>query len=159
MRLWDIASLRQLTTPETGYVLRGPPTSALWVKRRDQSRHILAFGTAFGYLVFWRRTVSSSYMALDTANLLQDQNSFEECYSRQVGRAREITCLAWDSSNEATLRLASGTQDGIVQLWSFNGKELHPVWSIELDGTCPRTLGFVDNKPDIYVFGMFNGLW
>src|ERR1700730_9440486 len=40
VRLWDIASGGQLSTPEHGHVLRGPPSCTLWVKRRDDPRNI-----------------------------------------------------------------------------------------------------------------------
>ena len=47
-----------------------------------------------------------------------------------------------------------------MQMWSFNGKELHSIWSIQLEVTIPKTLGFADNPgADVYVFGIYTGLW
>jgi hypothetical protein len=90
----------------------------------------------------------------------QDHNLFEECYARRITNGKEITGLAWDFNNEATLRLASSTRDGCVHLWSFNGKDLHSIWSIQFATTVPKTLGFTD-KPgaNIYVVSTYTGTW
>jgi WD domain, G-beta repeat. len=132
----------------------------VWVKRRDDLHNILAFGTALGYLVLWRQTVCTTSEKVFVADQSQDHDIFEECYSRRVAHGQELTCLSWDSSNEVTLRLASGTRDQCIQLWSFNGKELHSIWSIQLTSTVPKTIGFSENPgADLYVFGIYNGQW
>jgi hypothetical protein len=71
-----------------------------------------------------------------------------------------VTCLAWDVANEATVRLATGTQDRFIQLWSFNGRELHSYFSVQLAATVPKAIGFAENAgTDILVFGIYNGNW
>jgi hypothetical protein len=68
--------------------------------------------------------------------------------------------VSWDSGNEATMRLANGTRDGYVQLWSFNGIELQSCWSIQLGTTVPKTIGFDDKAgADVYVVGIYSGHW
>jgi len=47
-----------------------------------------------------------------------------------------------------------------IQLWSFNGKELHSNFSVQLDFTVPKTVAFADNaEGDIHVFGIYSGYW
>jgi hypothetical protein len=71
-----------------------------------------------------------------------------------------VTCLTWDATNEATLRIASGTRDRFVQLWSFNGRDLHSNFSIQLAVTIPKNIGFANNPgADLYVFGTYGGAW
>jgi hypothetical protein len=68
--------------------------------------------------------------------------------------------VSWDITNEATVRLASGTRDRLVQLWTFNGKDLQSIFSIKLTETVPRAIGFADNaSADLYVIGMYAGSW
>jgi hypothetical protein len=84
----------------------------------------------------------------------------EELYSRRVATGKEITCLAWDASNEATLQLVNGTRDRHVQMWSFNGRDLHPVFAIQLATTIPKSIHFAGQKgADLYVFGIYSGTW
>jgi hypothetical protein len=63
--------------------------------------------------------------------------------------------------NDASGRVATGTRDSVVQVWSFDSNEgLRPLFSVQLSTTVPRTLGFVDNTAqDLYVFGLYNGNW
>lgn len=63
--------------------------------------------------------------------------------------------------DDNTNRLVTGTRDRIVQLWNFDSKDaLVPMFTVQLESTIPKTLGFVDNLTrDIYVFGLYNGQW
>ncbi|KAF8578669.1 hypothetical protein K439DRAFT_1621132 [Ramaria rubella] len=83
------------------------------------------------------------------------EGNFKEVWSNQIGKGFEITC------NNASGRIAIGTRDSIVQVWNFDSNEgLHPLFSVQLDSTVPKSLGFVDNTAqDLYVFGMYNGQW
>jgi hypothetical protein len=53
----------QLVRPKEGHIVRGPVSCLVWVTRRDDILETLCFGTALGYLVFWRqgRDVSRTY--------------------------------------------------------------------------------------------------
>ena len=54
IRVWDIATKNPAAIPPPQN-LRGPVTSIKWVSHRDESQRQLCFGTALGYLVFWRQ--------------------------------------------------------------------------------------------------------
>ncbi|KAF8573818.1 hypothetical protein K439DRAFT_1374237, partial [Ramaria rubella] len=86
------------------------------------------------------------------------QGKFEECWARRLGQGFEITCICW---NETSGRVATGTRDGIVQVWTFESNEgLCPLFSVKMETTVPRTLGFVNNTAqDLYLFGLYNGQW
>jgi hypothetical protein len=62
-RLWDMQSHVQLMRPKEGHVVCGPVSCLVWVTRCDDILETLCFGTALGYLVFWRqgRDVSQVY--------------------------------------------------------------------------------------------------
>jgi hypothetical protein len=141
----------ELPTPEQGFMLRGPPSAMLWAKRRDDAGETMIFGTGNGYLVFWRHNRSQPG---------DRESQFEEVISRRVGNGDEITALSWDGATEGNLRLANGTRDGCVQLWTFNGKKLDSMFSVKVPGTVPKNIDFVDNaRSDLYVFGAYNGRW
>jgi hypothetical protein len=56
VRLWGLSKhkkYQEAQTPEHGRTLRGPPSCLTWARRQEDNRNVLAFGTAFGYLVFW----------------------------------------------------------------------------------------------------------
>jgi hypothetical protein len=57
VKLWHIKTQHELSTPEHGWMLRGPPSAVVWVRRRDDLRSLLAFGTGLGFLVLWRQVV------------------------------------------------------------------------------------------------------
>jgi hypothetical protein len=123
----------------------------VWAKRREDAVETLVFGTGNGYLVLWRHNRRQP----------DDRESqFEEVFSKRVGSGDEITALSCDRATEGNLRLGSGTRDGYVQLWIFNGKTLDARFSVKVTGTIPKTLDFVDNaRSDLYVFGTYNGRW
>lgn len=83
---------------------------------------------------------------------------FEETWSKRLASGLELTCMAYD---EDTTRLVTGNRDRIVQLWNFDSKDgLVPVFTVQLDSTVPKALGFMDNVTrDLYVFGLYNGQW
>jgi WD40 repeat protein len=163
VRLWDLARQHQLETPEHGYMLRGPPTCMIWANRHAGPGDILAFGTGSGYLVFWRESqkeVRWVYNATGCPSLTSLQRKFVELCSQRLATGTEVTCIAWDRANEATFRLATATRDRIVQLWSFNGKDVHEIFSRQLTTTIPKNIEFMENQAaDIYVFGIYGGRW
>jgi WD40 repeat protein len=88
------------------------------------------------------------------------QGRVVELCSKRLAFGAEITSIAWDRANEATFRLATGTRDQCVQLWSFNGKEVHEIFSRQLASTIPKNIDFMENHAvDLYVFGIYDGHW
>jgi hypothetical protein len=163
MRLWRLDTGDPVDTPERGYMLRGPPTCTAWTEGPDDGRIILAFGTGMGYLIFWcvDRLKVSTIISIE-AQLTCPQAKCVELYSKRVAFGNEITCVCWKVTEESTLQLASGTRDRCIQLWTFNGKELRSIFSIQLQVTVPKNIAFVDNETTndyLYVFGTYNGLW
>jgi hypothetical protein len=67
LRLWDMVGHEQLETPEHGYMLRGSPTCMIWANRHAGPSDILAFGTALGFLVFWRESQTEVRASLKVA--------------------------------------------------------------------------------------------
>ncbi|KAF8588260.1 hypothetical protein K439DRAFT_1613683 [Ramaria rubella] len=84
------------------------------------------------------------------------EGNFKEVWSNQIGKGFEITCI---TCNNTSGRIAISTRDSIVQVWNFDSNEgLRPLFSVQLDSTVPKSLGFVDNTAqDLYVFGIYNG--
>ena len=63
LRLWDLESLRELRPPwvpgdDARY--RGQVTCVAWLPEWSNARKTVCFGTALGYIVFWRQTGSVS---------------------------------------------------------------------------------------------------
>ncbi|OBZ69752.1 Protein Notchless [Grifola frondosa] len=145
MKLWDVHTQDQLVIPQPIQGMRGPVSCMIWATRRTPPAHLLCFGTGLGYMVIWCQRLQP--------------DTFEEKFSRRLGTGCEITCVAWDASDETTTRVAIGTRDRFVQVWTIDSPaQPHSVFSIQLNPSVPRAIAFVDNAArDIYVFGLYNG--
>lgn len=83
---------------------------------------------------------------------------FEEVVVKRVGTGCEITCIACDSIPAGTgVRLATGTRERQVMLWTFDNDVLAPLLSIQLPTTVPQGIAFVIGQKDVYVWGMYDG--
>ncbi|KAF8573981.1 WD40 repeat-like protein [Ramaria rubella] len=143
VRLWDMTTLAQLGFPRPQYGVRGQVSCMTWVPR-DLTQKTLCYGTGLVFLVYCSQTLR--------------EGNFEEVWSNRIGKGFEITCIM---CNNASGCIAISTRDSIVQVWNFDSnKGLRPLFSVQLDSTVPKSLGFVDNTAqDLYVFGMYNGQW
>ncbi|KAF8579853.1 WD40 repeat-like protein, partial [Ramaria rubella] len=137
IQLWDMITLEQLMFLQPQHGMWGPVSCIAWVCR-NLDQELLCYGTGLGYLVYYSQTAKD----------------FEELWCKCVGTGFEVTCVTSDASG----RIAIGTCDRIVQVWSIDATEvLCPVFSVQLDTTVPKTLGFVHNTAkDPYIFGLYN---
>jgi WD40 repeat protein len=88
---------------------------------------------------------------------------FEAIHSVRIGRGGEILSLAADTTTGSTTRLATGTRDKCVQVWTFdsNTQQLVSVHSSafsEKRDIVPKAIAFnSDPSHDLYIFGIFDG--
>jgi WD40 repeat protein len=158
---WDVAARKQLSSP-LHIRSRGPVTCVAWVDCHHNRDEIICYTTGLGYICFVRHVGPEVREPDDLSGkprLTVHQKHFEEIFAKRVGTGGEITCLAWDASSETAIRIATGTRDRLVQVWTFESRvRLHSVFSIQLDVTVPQALGFDDNKArDVFVFGRVDG--
>jgi hypothetical protein len=115
-----------------------------WVQQRDPSKEILCYGTGLGYLAFWRHGV---------------QRKFDELVARRVRTGAEILALAFDVCSADSVRIALGARDGLVMVLRLDSHaQLHGVFSVQLNGTVPKTVAFAGNaEGDVYVFSIYDG--
>ncbi|KAF8592420.1 hypothetical protein K439DRAFT_1610227 [Ramaria rubella] len=83
------------------------------------------------------------------------------CYGTGLGYPVYCGQTAEDFEELWCKRVGTGFEVTIMQVWSIDATEvLCPVFSVQLDTTVPKTLGFVHNMAkDLYVFGLYNGRW
>lgn len=88
---------------------------------------------------------------------------FEAIHSVRIGRGGEILSLAADTTTGNTTRIATGTRDKCVQVWTFEPitpklVSIHSSAFSENKDIVPKALAF-DNDPnrDLYIFGIFDG--
>ncbi|KAF8573658.1 WD40 repeat-like protein [Ramaria rubella] len=155
VKLWDIQSKTQLTAPKQNLLACSPVSCLTWINHQDDPNEHLCYGTALGYLVIW-------------AQNSQDGN-FEEIMAKRLGMGCKLTCITHDPVCDARPRIAIATRDSMVQVWKVNARgTVHSVFSVQLNRTVPRAVGFADtfnkdtpNKEflnkDILVFGLFDG--
>jgi len=55
------------------------------------------------------------------------------------------------------MRLATGTHECQLMVWTFDNDVLVPSISIQLATTVPKGITFVSGQRDLYVWGMYNG--
>lgn len=148
MRIWDLKRQIQLPAPRQTPTIRysaDPVTCACWITRQEATRETLCYGTGLGFIGIWQQQGEG----------LED---FDAKMSKRIGTGKEIMCITYDHTGDET-RLATGTRDRRVQVWSFDFKgPLIPIFSIELSTTIPRTVNFnrTANR-NLLVFGMYDG--
>ncbi len=63
--LWAMPSMMSIATPDPKHPRRGAVTTTEWYTNNKDACQFLAFGTVYGYLVFWKRTpLSVSYVSV-----------------------------------------------------------------------------------------------
>lgn len=57
-----------------------------------------------------------------------------------------------------TIRIAFGTRDAIVQVWSLGNtaEKINPIYSIQIHETIPICLRFVNRSRELLAFGMWD---
>jgi hypothetical protein len=91
---------------------------------------------------------------------LELQKQFEKMFSHRVANGVEITCLKTLVSEDGqSVRIAFGTRDRVVQVWSLDHmRHISNVFSHSLGITMPVLIEIARNSSrDIRVFGHFNG--
>ncbi|KIK35766.1 hypothetical protein CY34DRAFT_26540 [Suillus luteus UH-Slu-Lm8-n1] len=139
MRIWDLKKRLQLPTPRQSPAIQNP------VDPVTSTRETLCFGTGLGFLGIWQQQG-------------EGLENFDAKVSRRIGNGKEIMCLTYDHAGDDT-RIASGTRDRCVQVWSFNFKGLLiPIFSVELSTTIPCTVNFKHSASrNLLVFRMYDG--
>ncbi|KAF8584563.1 hypothetical protein K439DRAFT_1616650 [Ramaria rubella] len=104
-----------------------------------------------------------------TYGIYCSKGNFEEITAKRLGTGCKLTCITHNPVCNARPCIAIATRDSMVQVWKVNARgTLHSVFSVQLNGTVPRAVGFADafnkdasNKEflnkDVLVFGLFNG--
>lgn len=91
------------------------------------------------------------------------QDGFDILSSSRVANGREIVCIAATPCGTGMTRIALGTQDQCIQIWSFKSGShtLTPLQSKMYEqgkNILPKALMFDNNSErDLYVFGLFDG--
>ncbi|KAK0483119.1 WD40-repeat-containing domain protein [Armillaria luteobubalina] len=139
--LWNLSDNQRLTRP-AGPGQRGATTVLMWIRRTDEPREILYFGTQNGYIVCWKQ-------------LLERSEDFEERSSFQLHNPGEITGIDFDSTSN---RLAVANRNGTVVLFSVESPMV-PLGSISIQHHVPKTLTFGEasgnrGHQDLLVFGL-----
>jgi hypothetical protein len=81
----------------------------------------------------------------------------------RIAKGGEILCIAVDTSGGSSTRIATGTRDSCVLVWSFDSssRKLQPLHAGSYgDGKdiIPKGLAFADNATkDLHVFGLHDG--
>ncbi|KAF8579428.1 hypothetical protein K439DRAFT_1620548 [Ramaria rubella] len=154
VKLWDIQSKTQLTALKQNLLARGPMIQM----------NICAMAWLW---VIW----SSGLRILEimTYGIYCSKGNFEEIMAKRLGMGCKLTCITHDPVCDVRPRIAIATHNSMVQVWKVNARgTLHSVFSVQLNGTVPRAVGFADafnkdapNKEfmnkDVLVFGLFKG--
>ncbi|KAF9488737.1 hypothetical protein BDN71DRAFT_1435903 [Pleurotus eryngii] len=136
-----------------GQALDGPPRQAsavsaiMWITRTDTDTtnipELLCFGTGRGELTIWQRI---------------GDGGFDEILHKTIGNAHEVTALACNEQGDGDVRIAVGTIDNNIYAFTFDGSELHQIFSRHMDHTTPVALHVIDNPArDVWVIGVYNG--
>ncbi|KAI9462591.1 hypothetical protein HD554DRAFT_2041168 [Boletus coccyginus] len=82
---------------------------------------------------------------------------FKEVTLKWIGTSCEITCMACDTTQRASVYIAAVTREHHIVVWTFEGNLLTPTLSVQLNTTVPKGITF-SGQNDLQVWGMYNGL-
>ncbi|KAJ3504450.1 hypothetical protein NLJ89_g7925 [Agrocybe chaxingu] len=150
LRVWDLHAMKELRLPDQNIDEKNYVASVCWLMKPYESVDTLCYGNGTGFLVFLQHCPS--------------QNGFNIIHSCRIGGGREISTITADrDSHDASTRIAMGTRDKYVQVWTFdaNTRTLllcnSKVYG-ESHEVIPKALAFDNNSErDLYVFGIFDG--
>ncbi|TDL19963.1 WD40 repeat-like protein [Rickenella mellea] len=145
IRLWDLRTFKAFDPQPQSRERQGQVSCTAWLTRRDDAQETLCCGTGLGFLKVWRQTSPAE--------------NFIETFDQRIGTGAEIVSMSTDASHDTDTRVALGTRDHVVQVFTADNKGiLHSVFSIRLDTSIPIAVGFADNTAkDVYAFGLHNG--
>ncbi|KAJ7079642.1 WD40-repeat-containing domain protein [Mycena belliarum] len=150
-KVWDLATIRSIAQIPGSPDIRGATTSLRWIKRDDDVREALVYGTQAGYLVCW---VQDDVVTKDSKTA-----RFIEVWCRQLNDPAEITGIAFD---ETTNRLAACHRGGVFQVFTLNAKmSLKEVVLGTISRCTPGAVAFGEmhgNERELLVFGVHCGL-
>ncbi|KAJ6537915.1 WD40-repeat-containing domain protein [Mycena capillaripes] len=135
-KVWDLSTMRELGSPKSPEIRRAS-TALVWIKREDDLREGLFYGTQNGQLG----------LAV-----------FEEISCVRVVNPAEITGLAFDAPSNC---LAVCHRGGVVQVYALGSTmSLQEVFTLELKNFAPQAIAFGQmhgNERDVMVFGLYRG--
>src|SRR5262245_1374097 len=147
VRLWAIATMKELVTPPNKTVLRGPVSVVKWLKCSYDRYQTVCYGTGRGCFILWRQTADGG---------------FEELWAHKLGKGLEILDINASESTHNYVHIAVGTACGSVQLWRYDSNVmLNQVFAIQIKGTVPRSMVITTSKTNstnITVFGFYDGM-
>ena len=77
---------------------------------------------------------------------------------QRVGKGKEITSLTKNKPPGRLHQIAAGTEDQVILLYSLDGTKLVPLFSVQMDRSIPACISFAENKEDVLVFGLRDGM-
>ncbi|KAF8960568.1 hypothetical protein BDZ97DRAFT_1760683 [Flammula alnicola] len=166
MKVWDLKTRKEIRVPQQPSHERSQVSCVCWVTRRNETMDMLCYGNGLGFLVFLQHRPSEVGLIsfiLGTTTKQKFKGRFEVIFSARLARGGEIICIAADTSNGSTVRLATGTRDKCVQVWLFDSssRKLSPVHSKAYGSEkeiVPKAVAFDDNdEQDLYIFGLYDG--
>src|SRR5215471_7097728 len=134
---------QELGTPTQTPQAYGATSCVRWLTNPYEQYETLCFGTALGYLVFWRQ---------DT------RGKFSEFFIKRLGDGKEILDITLDTPNKEYTRFAVGTLCRSIQIWKYdcNGL-LNVLRSLSVGKTIPRKVVFDYHENILRVFGFYDG--
>lgn len=150
LRIWQVDALREIQTPSKRPKVLGQVTAVQWLAIRNDPCLTVCFGTALGYLCFWRQDSKGMY---------------EELATERIGDAKEILSIEVDKPTLTDIRFAIGSLCGHVQLWKYDSNGLlSNIFAVTIGNTVPRKVAFsqtiVSSKSKvktITVYGFYDG--
>ena len=77
---------------------------------------------------------------------------------QRAGKGKEITSLAKNKPPGRSHQIAAGMEDWVILLYSPDGTKLVPLFSVQMDRSISACISFAENKEDVLVFGLRDGM-
>jgi hypothetical protein len=140
--VWNTHQLKELATPAQFPHVHGTTSCVRWMITPYEQYKTLCFGTALGFLVFWRQEAGGRFV---------------EFFNNRLEHGGGILDITLDMANEDHVRFAVGTSCGSIQIWKYecNGL-LHVLKAVTIGTMIPRKVAFAYNDNIVWVFGFYD---
>ncbi|KAF9523950.1 WD40-repeat-containing domain protein [Crepidotus variabilis] len=149
VKVWNLSTGKEIPTPQQPLQERGQVSCVYWITRRNESFDTLCYGNALGYLVFLQHRPT--------------EQRFESVCSARIARGGEILSMTAEDLGGGSTRIATGTRDKCVQVWTFDSSarkllSVHSSAFSQEKDIIPKSLAFDGNESkDLCVFGLYDG--
>ena len=137
----------------------------MWISVSGSPQQRFCYGTGLGWLIIVEESLDEVNSLLcelyrSSPTPSSQKPVYDEVASLRLHGGHEVTCMAKLGPDAGLVRLATGSRDCMVQVWTLDAlNQLKSVFAVRLDTTVPRGITFIEGPGlDLVIFGYLDGM-